>query len=119
MAVVGGDVHRGHEIHELRDLYVFGDYSTEIGLPVAGHLWVLRRRNKPNQQLDVASSPRGGDLGLAVLANESGSLLGKTSLVLKLTRVERDDRFDAGDAGGRWKTAVLRSLSARVPGSPL
>ena len=42
VAAVGGYVYRGHRLKAVKGDYVFGDYSTEIGLPVAGHLWVLR-----------------------------------------------------------------------------
>jgi glucose/arabinose dehydrogenase len=104
VAAVGGFVYHGDELPAVRDSYVFGDYSTEIGLPVAGHLWILRGRKQPIQQLDVITRPKGSDLGLAVLgfaqdsrgelyllANRSGTLLGTTGLVLKLTPVDEDD----------------------------
>jgi hypothetical protein len=43
--VVGGFVARGDHMGKLRGRYVFGDYSTEIGEPVAGHLFYLDRKN--------------------------------------------------------------------------
>ena len=104
VAAVGGFVYHGDEVEALRGAYVFGDYSTEIGiLPPAGHLWVLAAPHQPVKQIDVTGRPKGGDLGLAVLgfaqdargelyllANTSGTLFGVTGLVLKLTAVSEN-----------------------------
>ncbi len=96
-AAVGGYVYHGQAVPALRDIYVFGDYSGE-SKPATGHLWVLRQDHKRVQQLDVTTRPKGADLGLAVLgfaqdargelyvlANTSGTLLGTTGRVLRLT----------------------------------
>jgi glucose/arabinose dehydrogenase len=94
VAVIGGFVYHGDNIRVLRDEYVFGDYSAEIGKPVDGHLFILRGPNRNIEQLDIQGRSQ---LGLAVLgfaqdtggelymlANHTGTLLGKTGVVLKL-----------------------------------
>jgi hypothetical protein len=76
---------------------VFGDYSGEIGTPVAGHLYVLNGSGRNIEQLNIQGRSQ---LGLAVLgfaqddkgelyllANQTGTLLGVTGVVLKLTPV--------------------------------
>jgi glucose/arabinose dehydrogenase len=64
VAVVGGFVARGDDMGRLSGRYVFGDYSTEIGEPVAGHLFYLDSSNKVKE---VGVKGRPGGLGLAVL----------------------------------------------------
>ncbi|EEF24727.1 conserved hypothetical protein [Ricinus communis] len=93
-AVIGGYVYRGHQLRQLRGQYVFGDYSGSGG----GHLFVLGRNNQV-QNLAVAGRD---PLGLAVLgfarddrdelyllASSTGTLLGKTGVVMKLVRAPR------------------------------
>ena len=103
VAVIGGFVYRGNEIKRLRGHYVFGDYSGEIGTPVAGHLFMLGKGNRVEelrvsgrQSLGLAvlgwASDHDGELYL--LANGSGTLNGTTGVVMKLVRAER------GDEGG-------------------
>ncbi len=69
VAVIGGYVYRGSELDALKGRYVFGDYSGEIGTPVAGHLFTLNSKNKV-VEIKVPSRT-GADgktaLGLAVL----------------------------------------------------
>jgi len=102
VAVIGGFVYHGHKIHAIRDTYVFGDYSGEIGTPVAGHLYVLTGPNHNIKQLNIEGRSQ---LGLAVLgfaqdakgelyllANQTGTLLGNTGMVLKLTPVNVEDQ---------------------------
>ena len=97
VAVIGGFVYHGHKIRAVRDKYVFGDYSGEIGTPVAGHLYVLEGPGHKIEQLNIQGRPK---LGLAVLgfaqdhkgelyllANQTGTLLGNTGVVMKLTPV--------------------------------
>jgi glucose/arabinose dehydrogenase len=101
-AAVGGYVYHGQEVQALGGLYVFGDYSGESA-PATGHLWVLRGRHRPVQQLDVTTRPKGANLGLAVLgfaqdargelyllANKTGTLKGMTGRVLKLSPADKD-----------------------------
>jgi glucose/arabinose dehydrogenase len=101
VAVIGGFVYHGHKIRAVRDKYVFGDYSAEIGAPVAGHLYVLTGPNRAIAQLNIQGRP---ELGLAVLgfaqdhkgelyllANQTGTLLGNTGVVLKLTPIGGED----------------------------
>jgi glucose/arabinose dehydrogenase len=103
VAVVGGYVYHGEGIGALRGSYVFGDYSTEIGLPCAGHLWVLKSKTSPIQELNVTGRAVDGPLGVCVLAfaqdahgelyalvNGHGTLIGVTGQVLKLTAVGED-----------------------------
>jgi Glucose / Sorbosone dehydrogenase len=102
VAVIGGFVYHGHKIHAIQDTYVFGDYSGEIGTPVAGHLYVLTGPNHNIKQLNIEGRSQ---LGLAVLgfaqdakgelyllANQTGTLLGNTGMVLKLTPVNGEDQ---------------------------
>lgn len=64
VAVIAGYVFRGEDMARLKGRYVFGDYSTEIGEPVAGHLFYLDSNNTV-QELRIAGKPAG--LHLAVL----------------------------------------------------
>jgi glucose/arabinose dehydrogenase len=102
VAVIGGFVYHGHKIRAVRDKYVFGDYSDEIGKPVAGHLWVLTGPNRNIEQLNIQGRTQ---LGLAVLgfaqdqkgelyllANQTGTLLGNTGVVMRLTPVGGEDQ---------------------------
>jgi glucose/arabinose dehydrogenase len=95
VAVIGGFVYRGTKLKALKGRYVFGDYSGEIGTPVAGHLFVLDE----HAQVTEVKTDNGDSLGLAilgfandgkgelyVLANATGTLNGTTGVVLKLTR---------------------------------
>ncbi len=101
VAVIGGFVYHGDEISALRGKYVFGDYSDEIGQPVAGHLFLL---NGPSHKIEQINIKGRSSLGLAVLgfaqardgelyvlANTSGTLLGTTGVVMKLTAVGEEE----------------------------
>jgi hypothetical protein len=98
IAVIGGYVYRGHQVQALRGQYVFGDYSGEASPTPQGHLFVLGRNNRVENLVPVNRNP----LNLAVLgfgqdahgelyllANGTGTLLGKTGVVMKLTRAPR------------------------------
>jgi uncharacterized protein (TIGR03118 family) len=89
VAIVGGYVYRGHRLKDLKGHYVFGDYSGEIGTPVAGHLYFLDKQNQIKELIIPSRIGFGGKtaLGLAVLgfgqdtqgelyllANRSGTL---------------------------------------------
>jgi glucose/arabinose dehydrogenase len=97
-AVIGGYVYRGHRVQALRGQYVFGDYAGQGSPTPQGHLFVLGRNNRVENLVPVNRNP----LNLAVLgfgqdargelyllANGTGTLLGKTGVVMKFTRAPR------------------------------
>jgi glucose/arabinose dehydrogenase len=99
IAVVGGYVYRGRDVHALKGHYVFGDYSRAFAQPL-GRLFIAR--NGQTQELAIAGR---ASLGLAVtgwaqdsrgelyvLGNETGVLSGTTGQVVRLT-----------DAGGHHR----------------
>jgi len=97
-AVIGGYVYRGHKLRELRGQYVFGDYSGQGSATPQGHLFVLGRNNRVENLVAANRNPLGlAVLGFAqdargelyLLANGTGTLLGKTGVVMKLTREKR------------------------------
>jgi hypothetical protein len=106
VAIIGGFVYHGNDISALSDKYVFGDYSAEIGEPVAGHLFLLTGADRKIKQINVEGHPalglavlgfaQGHDGELYLLANTSGTLLGTTGVVMKLTEVEREAKDDNG-----------------------
>ena len=94
VAVIGGFVYRGTEIEGLSGNYLFGDYSGEIGTPVAGHIFTLSGPKNTLSEIKIKGRETG--LGLAVLgfgqdsegelyllANQTGTLTGKTGQVLR------------------------------------
>jgi glucose/arabinose dehydrogenase len=102
VAIVGGFVYHGKKVESLRGRYIFGDYSAEIGEAAAGHMFVLGANNQVTELIAANRNP----LALAVLgwvqdhrgeiyllANGSGTLNGKTGLVLKLKAAD-DDKDD-------------------------
>jgi len=93
-AVIGGFVYRGHQLRQLRGQYVFGDYSGTGG----GHLFVLGRNHQVQNLVAANRDPLGlAVLGFArddrdelyLLASSTGTLLGKTGVVMKLVRAPR------------------------------
>jgi glucose/arabinose dehydrogenase len=95
VAVIGGYVYRGHRVDQLRGRYLFGDYSGAAG---GGHLFVLGRNNRVENVVPTNMNPFklavlgfGQDqLGeLYLLANSTGTLLGKTGVVMKFVRARR------------------------------
>jgi glucose/arabinose dehydrogenase len=95
VAVIGGFVYRGNRVDQLRGRYVFGDYSGTAG---AGHLFILGRNNRVENLVPTNLNPfklavlgfgedQRGELYL--LANGTGTLLGKTGVVMKLVRARR------------------------------
>jgi glucose/arabinose dehydrogenase len=94
-AVIGGYVYHGDRLPQLRDRYVFGDYSGRGGPSPQGNLFVIGRNNQienlvPTNRnpFDLAVLGFGQDERgeLYVLANGTGSLLGNTGVVMKLVR---------------------------------
>ena len=97
-AVIGGFVYRGHQLRQLRGQYVFGDYSGGGGATPQGHLFVLGRNNRVENLVAANRDPLGlAVLGFAqddrnelyLLANGTGTLLGKTGVVMKIVRAPR------------------------------
>jgi glucose/arabinose dehydrogenase len=99
IAVLGGFVYRGHDIKALRGQYVFGDYSGEASKTPEGHLFTLGIHNDVENLAPVNRNPlhlavlgfgqdREGELYL--FANGTGTLTGKTGVVMKIT--SPDDR---------------------------
>jgi glucose/arabinose dehydrogenase len=98
IAVIGGFVYRGHKVHQLRGQYVFGDYSGEASKTPEGHLFVLGRNNRVENLVPVNRNPLNmAVLGFAqdargemyLLANGTGTLLGKTGVVMKIVRAPK------------------------------
>lgn len=98
VAIIGGFVYHG-KIRSLKDRYIFGDYSAEIGEAAAGHLFVLDSHNQVTELIAANRNP----LALAVLgwvqdhrgeiyllANGTGTLNGTTGMVMKLTGHDHD-----------------------------
>ncbi len=108
-AVIGGFVYRGDSVDALRNKYVFGDYGSATS-PIEGHLLILRG---PNHQLQEVAVEGRSSLGLAVLgfaqdregelyllASQTGTVLGTTGVVMRITEArntahgDRDDESD-------------------------
>ena len=94
VSVIGGYVYRGRSIAGLRGRYLFGDYSGEVGSPVAGHIFLAGGSNHNVEDVKIVGREDG--LGLAVLGfgqdskgelyllgNETGTLNGQTGQVLR------------------------------------
>lgn len=97
VAVIGGYVYHGDALRRLRGQYVFGDYAGRAS-PPQGHLFVLGRNSRienlvpaGRQRFDLALLGFGQDAEgeLYVLANDTGTLLGQTGVVMKLVRPRR------------------------------
>ncbi|MBQ5950186.1 PQQ-dependent sugar dehydrogenase [Massilia sp. ST3] len=100
VAVIGGYLYRSHKLRGLEGRHVFGDYAGTAGPAPNGHLFVLGRNNRVEKLVPVNRVPFGlAVLGFAqdqrgelyVLANGTGTLLGKTGVVMKLVRARRGD----------------------------
>jgi glucose/arabinose dehydrogenase len=98
VAVIGGFVYRGHRVDQLRGRYLFGDYSGTAGPTPGGHLFVLGRNNRIENVVPTNMNPfKLAVLGFAqddrgelyLLANGTGTLLGKTGVVMKFVRARR------------------------------
>ena len=98
VAVIGGYVYRGDRLRGLRGQYVFGDYAGRGAPSPQGHLFVMGRNNRienlvPTNRdpFDLAVLGFGQDARgeLYVLANDSGTLLGQTGVVMKMVRGRR------------------------------
>ena len=97
-AIIGGFVYRGNRIRDLRGQYVFGDYAGRAAQVPRGHLFTLGRNNRIENLVPTNANPIdqailgfGQDTQgeLYVLANSTGTLLGKTGVVMKLVRGRR------------------------------
>jgi glucose/arabinose dehydrogenase len=101
VAVIGGFVYRGGEVKRLRGHYVFGDYTGEASTTPEGHLFTLGRNNEVEElvaanrhPLDLAVLGFGQDSEgeLYLLANGTGTVTGKTGVVMKIGKQHhRDD----------------------------
>jgi glucose/arabinose dehydrogenase len=98
VAVIGGYVYRGRNLEALRGQYVFGDYSGEASETPEGHIWVLGLNNRVENLVPVNRNPLDmAVLGFAqdhrgelyLLANGTGTLKGKTGVVMKFTSAPR------------------------------
>ena len=98
VAVIGGYVYRGDRLRQLRGQYLFGDYSGEGGTSPQGHLFVLGRNNRIENLVPTNLNPfTPAVLGFAqdyrgelyLLANGTGTLLGKTGVVMKFVHPRR------------------------------
>ncbi|GGE85234.1 PQQ-dependent sugar dehydrogenase [Massilia psychrophila] len=98
VAVIGGYVYRGNKLRQLRDQYVFGDYAGRGTPSPRGNLFVLGRNQRveslvPSNRnpFDLAVLGFGQDARgeLYVLASGTGTLLGKTGVVMKLVPGQR------------------------------
>jgi glucose/arabinose dehydrogenase len=98
VAVIGGYVYHGSRLRELRDQYVFGDYAGSGAPSPRGHLFIMGRNNRVENLVptnrnpfDLAVLGFGQDARgeLYVLANDTGTLLGKTGMVMKFVRSRR------------------------------
>ena len=105
-AVIGGGVYRGDEVDDLQGKYVFGDYGSNTS-PIEGHLFVLSGRSHQVRELAVEGRTA---LGLAVLgfttdrdgemyllASQTGTVLGTTGVVMRITEAQEDHRRDPDD----------------------
>jgi glucose/arabinose dehydrogenase len=97
-AVVGGFVYRGDAIPGLRGHYVFGDYTGAT--PGTGHLFTLGpnnqvqelvARNRHPLNLAVLGFGQDSEGELYLLANRTGTLTGKTGVVMKIVKQRRRD----------------------------
>jgi glucose/arabinose dehydrogenase len=100
VAVLGGFVYRGDDVRALRGHYVFGDYTGEASTTPEGHLWTLGRNNEVEELVAANLHPldhavlgfgQDHDGELYLLANRTGTLNGKTGVVMKITRAPRRD----------------------------
>jgi glucose/arabinose dehydrogenase len=93
-AIIGGFVYRGDTVDALRNMYVFGDYGSNTS-PIQGHLFTLRGPNHQIQELVVEGrSPlglavlgftQGRDGEIYLLASQTGTVLGTTGVVMRIT----------------------------------
>ena len=105
-AIIGGFVYRGDSVEALEGKYVFGDYGSATS-PIEGHLFVLRGPTHQIQELTVEGRTA---LGLAVLgfaqdrsgelyllASQTGTVLGTTGVVMRITEARTADHNDNND----------------------
>lgn len=102
-AVIGGFVYRGDNVDVLRNKYVFGDYGSATS-PIQGHLYVLRGRGHQIQELAVEGRTslglavlgfaQGRDGELYLLASQTGTVLGTTGVVMRITEASHSGHDD-------------------------
>jgi len=107
-AIIGGFVYRGDHVDALEGRYVFGDYGSAT-TPIQGHLYVLRGSSHQIQELAVEgrsslglavlgfAQGRNGDLYL--LASQTGTVLGTTGVVMRITEAKSPERRRGGEVG--------------------
>ena len=93
-AVIGGFLYRGERVDDLRDTYVFGDYGSNTP-QIEGHLFILQGSSHQVRELSVEGrSPlglavlgfaQGHDGELYLLASQTGTVLGTTGVVMRIT----------------------------------
>jgi glucose/arabinose dehydrogenase len=97
-AIIGGFVYRGDDIKRLRGHYVFGDYTGAT--PGTGHLFTLGlhnevqelvARNRHPLNLAVLGFGQDSEGELYLLANRTGTLTGRTGVVLKIVKPRHHD----------------------------
>ncbi|GAC1418011.1 MAG: PQQ-dependent sugar dehydrogenase [Acidobacteriaceae bacterium] len=108
-AIIGGFVYRGENVEALQNKYVFGDYGTNSS-PIQGHLYILRGAGNQIQELAVQGrSPLGlAVLGFAqdhegelyLLGSQTGTVLGTTGVVMRITEASTPETDHNGDNPG-------------------
>ena len=112
VAIVGGYVYRGEHLKEMEGRYVFGDYSQEIGEPVAGHLFYLDKNNHKKEIIIPSKIGPDGKtaLGLAVLGFGEDTE-GELYLLANRSGTLADPNYDVthfGTSGGVFKLIPVR-----------
>ena len=102
-AIIGGFMYRGDRVDALSNKYVFGDYGSATS-PIQGHLFVLRGAHNEIQELAVEGRTtlglavlgfaQGHDGELYLLASQTGTVLGTTGIVARITESTTADRHD-------------------------
>jgi glucose/arabinose dehydrogenase len=112
VAIVGGYVYRGEHLDGLEGRYVFGDYSQEIGEPVAGHLFYLDKNNHKKEIIIPSKIGPDGKaaLGLAVLGFGEDAK-GELYLLANRSGTLSDPDYDVshfGTSGGVFKLVPVK-----------
>lgn len=102
-AIIGGFMYRGDSVDALSNKYVFGDYGSTPS-PLQGHLYILRGVHNEIQELAVEGRKtlglavlgfaQGRDGELYLLASQTGTVLGTTGVVARITESTTADDQD-------------------------